>query len=83
MTSRSLVDPDRYLGTVSFVTAATLQANMPYATAQPKRRALVRGVVGDFVFVDCETVKLLGRIIEVGIPESERLTVSRRSVRHP
>jgi uncharacterized protein len=82
MTSRSLVDPDRYLGTVSSVTASTVQANMPYATAQPGRRSLARGVVGDFVFVDCELVKLLGRIIEVGIPESERLTVE-PSLGHP
>jgi DNA helicase HerA-like ATPase len=82
MTSRSLVDPDRYLGTVSFVSASTVQANMPHATAQPERRALARGVVGDFVFVDCELVKLLGRIIEVGLPESERLTVE-PSLGHP
>ena len=48
---------------------------MPYATAQAERRALARGVVGEFVFVDCELIKLLGRIIEVGIPDAERLTV--------
>jgi uncharacterized protein len=34
-----------------------------------------RGAVGDFVFVDCELVKLLGRIIDVGIPDAERLTI--------
>jgi uncharacterized protein len=73
--SHSLVDPDRYLGTVSVVTATMVQANMPFARAQPEKRALSRGAVGDFVFVDCEMVKLLGRIIEVGIPESERLTI--------
>jgi len=48
---------------------------MPYATANPERRALARGVVGDFVFIDCELVKLLGRIVEVRIPDIERLTV--------
>jgi energy-coupling factor transporter ATP-binding protein EcfA2 len=31
--------------------------------------------VGDFVFVDCERVRLLGRIVETGIPDSERLSV--------
>jgi hypothetical protein len=71
----SLVDPDRYIGTVTLVAAANLQANMPYATANPERRGLARGVVGDFVFIDCELVKLLGRIVEVRIPDVERLTV--------
>jgi uncharacterized protein len=75
VSNHSLVDPGRYLGTVSFVTATIVQANMPHARAQPERRALARGVVGDFVFIDCELVKLLGRIIEVGIPQSERLTI--------
>ena len=71
----SLVDPDRYLGTTTLVSASQIQANMPYATAEPGRRSLARGVVGDFVFVDCELVKLLGRIIEVHIPDSERLSI--------
>ncbi|MBB3527274.1 hypothetical protein FHX03_006667 [Rhizobium sp. BK456] len=48
---------------------------MPYATARPERRALARGAVGDFVFVDCELVKLLGRLVEVKLPDAERLTV--------
>ena len=75
MARHSLVDPDRYVGTVTLVAASNLQANMPYATANPERRALARGVVGDFVFIDCELVKLLGRIVEVWIPDVERLTV--------
>lgn len=75
MTKQSLVDPSRYLGSVSFVAASTIKANMPYATAQAERRSLARGAVGDFVFVDCEMIKLLGRIIEVGIPDAERLTI--------
>jgi hypothetical protein len=75
MTKQSLVDPSRYLGSVSFVAASTIKANMPYATAQAERRSLARGAVGDFVFVDCEMIKLLGRIIEVGIADAERLTI--------
>jgi hypothetical protein len=75
VTAYSLVDPDRYLGTISSVTATVAQANMPHATAHPERRALARGVVGDFVFIDCDRVKLLGRIIEVKVPDSERLSV--------
>lgn len=75
MTKRSLVDPDRYVGTVTVVTASTVQANLPQATARPERRGLAKGSVGDFVFIDCEAVKLLGRIIEVKLPDSERLSV--------
>jgi hypothetical protein len=75
MTARSLVDPDKYLGTITFVGPAIVHANLPHATARPEIRRLARGAVGDFVFVDCESVKLLGRIIEVRIPDAERLTV--------
>jgi DNA helicase HerA-like ATPase len=73
MTARSLVDPDYYVGTVTFVNASTVQANLPQATARPERRRLSRGAVGDFVFIDCEQYKLLGRILEVRIPDAERL----------
>ena len=75
MTIRSLVDPDHYIGTVTLVSASSVQANLPQATARPERRRLARGAVGDFVFIDCELFKLLGRIIEVRIPDSERLTI--------
>ncbi|RUX42874.1 ATP-binding protein, partial [Mesorhizobium sp. M4A.F.Ca.ET.050.02.1.1] len=75
MTMRSLVDPDRYVGTVTVVSASIAQANLPQATARPERRSLARGAVGDFVFIDCESVKLLGRIIEVKLPDNERLSV--------
>ncbi|MHB0823045.1 ATP-binding protein [Novacetimonas hansenii] len=71
----SPVDPDRYIGTVTLVTASQVQANLPHASAHPERRALAKGTVGDFVFVDCERTKLLGRIIEVKIPDGERLSV--------
>lgn len=75
MMAISPVDPDKYIGTVTLVTASQVQANLPYASAHPERRALARGTVGDFVFVDCERIKLLGRIIEVKIPDGERLSV--------
>lgn len=75
MAALSPVDPDKYIGTVTLVTASQVQANLPHASAHPERRALARGSVGDFVFVDCERTKLLGRIIEVKIPDGERLTV--------
>lgn len=75
MTKRSLVDPEQYLGTITEVSASVVQANLPHATAHPEKRRLAKGTVGDFVFVDCEQLKLLGRIIEVRLPDRERLTV--------
>lgn len=75
MKARSLVDPGRYIGTVTCVAASIAHANFPYATAHPERRGLAKGAVGDFVFLDCETTKLLGRIIEVRLPDGERLSV--------
>lgn len=75
MALRSPIDPDRYVGTVTLVSASQIQANLPLATARPEKRGLSKGAVGDFVFVDCERVKLLGRIVEVRIPDAERLTV--------
>jgi DNA helicase HerA-like ATPase len=70
---RSLVDPDSYLGTTILVGTGVVHANMPAASAKGHRRRLARGAVGDFVFIDCELVKILGRIVEVKVPESERL----------
>lgn len=75
MTSPSLADPDRYIGTVTYVGASLVQANLPQATARPDRRRLSRGAVGEFVFIDCEQHKLLGRILEVRVPDVERLTL--------
>jgi uncharacterized protein len=74
----SPVDPGLYLGTVTEVTASQVQVNFPNATARPERRGLSRGAVGDFVFIDCERVKLLGRVIETRIPDGERLSVEPR-----
>ncbi len=75
MTTRSLVDPDKYVGTVTCVAASVAHANFPHATARPERRGMARGAVGDFVFLDCEATKLLGRIVEVRLPDGERLSV--------
>ncbi len=43
MNAPSLVDPDRYTGTVTYVGALLVQANLPQATARRERRRLSRG----------------------------------------
>lgn len=75
MTRRSLVDPDGYIGTITVVAASWIQANMPLAATTPDKRGTGKGAVGEFVFVDCDLVKLLGRIVEIRLPDQERLTV--------
>lgn len=78
MPSLSPVDPDKYIGSITFINATQVQANLPFASARPEQRALAKGAVGDFVFVDCERFKLLGRIVEVKIPDQERLSIEPR-----
>jgi DNA helicase HerA-like ATPase len=75
MTLPSPVDPDWYLGTVTQATATQVFVNLPQATARPERRSQAKGAVGDFVFIDCERLKVLGRIIETRVADSERLTL--------
>ncbi len=75
MTLPSPVDPDWYLGTVTQATATQVLVNLPQATARPERRSQAKGAVGDFVFIDCERLKILGRIMETRVPDSERLTL--------
>jgi len=72
------INPDWYIGTVTQATASQVQVNLPKATAKPERRGLAKGAVGDFVFVDCERMKLLGRIVETKVPDGERLAVEPR-----
>lgn len=75
MSIPSPIDPDRYLGAVRHATATEVRVNLPLATARPERRGQARGAVGDFVFIDCERQKILGRIVETGVAERERLSL--------
>jgi hypothetical protein len=68
----SLIDPLKRIGTVTRVTASSVELTLPNALAASGRRGLAKGSVGDFVFVDCDRQTVLGRITEVGIPEKQR-----------
>lgn len=71
------------VGVVSAVSASTVRVNLQEAGAasgsvlRGERYGL--GEVGEFVLIESETTGLLGRLIEVRLPERERKTVDRES----
>lgn len=69
------IDADRYVGTVTLVTATHVHVNLPNAVPGREARGTSLGAVGDFVFIDCERSQVLGRIVETRLPDGERLTV--------
>ena len=70
-------DGSRYVGSVTFVSPDSCKINLPLAANVSPRQyagyAVQAGQVGEFVFIEGETVAVLGRIIEVRLPDSERL----------
>lgn len=68
----SLIDPTKRIGTITRVTANTIELTLPKALAAIGRRGLAKGSVGDFVFIDCDRVAILGRVSEVNIPDRQR-----------
>ncbi|SOB79126.1 hypothetical protein SAMN06297144_0389 [Sphingomonas guangdongensis] len=75
MTLTNPVESDRYVGTVTQVTASYVHVNLPNAAPGREQRGTSRGAVGDFVFVDCERSYILGRVVETRLPDGERLSV--------
>ncbi|KQN24695.1 ATPase [Sphingomonas sp. Leaf38] len=69
------IDTDRYVGTVTNVTASHVHMNLPNAAPGREHRGTSLGAVGDFVFIDCERSFVLGRVVETRLPDGERLTV--------
>lgn len=71
-------DPGRYIGTVAQVTPTTATINLPRAYGSGVQYAghlVARGQVGEFVVVEGDEHAVLGRIIEVRLPERDRLMV--------
>ncbi|WP_426122831.1 ATP-binding protein [Pararhizobium sp. PWRC1-1] len=79
----SLIDADRRIGTITRLTAIMAEVTLPLALAATGRRGLSRGTVGDFVFIDCDLETILGRIVEVGIPGSDRTGLDRQIENQP
>lgn len=72
-------DVSRYVGTVCHVRPNTVDVNLPRAAAASGTHyagfAIQAGQVGEFVVIEGEDHAILGRIVEVRLPERERLTV--------
>lgn len=75
-------DPDRRIGTITQVLPDTVFVNLEAVTQRTGRllagMPLRGGQVGDFVVVDCDSYALLGRILEVKLPERERLDIEQQ-----
>lgn len=79
----ALIDGDKRLGTVTKVSASGIELNLPQALAAAGRRGIALGTVGDFVFIDCDRAVILGRIVEVQIPDRNRPALERQIEREP
>jgi hypothetical protein len=72
-------DPERCIGTVAEVSPSSAKVNLPSAAA-PSGRAhfgtlIGGGEVGEFVVIECGETGVLGRLVNVKLPERERLAV--------
>ncbi|MBI3818846.1 MAG: ATP-binding protein [Planctomycetes bacterium] len=74
-------DPNRRIGTVTQVSPDAVYANLDPVTQRTGRLLLGGplhgGQVGDFVVFDCDNYAVLGRILEVKLPERERMDIER------
>lgn len=72
-------EDQRYMGTVTRVLPASVHANLPLAGSRSGRthhgHRMAGGEVGEFVTIECDSSALFGRILEVRLPERERLDV--------
>lgn len=70
-------DSSRYIGSVIFVNPDTAKINLPYAASVSSKQyagyPVNGGQVGEFVFIESDEHAVLGRIIEVRLPDTERL----------
>jgi uncharacterized protein len=76
---RGLLRPELFTGVLSSVTAQAVRCNMSAAGSPSGAHFLGgrygRGEVGEFVLIEGQTSLLLGRVVEVHLPEAERRSV--------
>ena len=72
-------DPSRYVGTVCHVKPTTVDVNLPRAASPSGTHhagySIQAGQVGEFLLIEGEEHAVLGRIVEIRLPERERLSV--------
>jgi hypothetical protein len=72
-------DPERCVGTVSEVGPSQARVNLPRAALPDGQwlhgHRLGAGEVGEFVVLECGDAGIFGRLINVKLPERERLSV--------
>lgn len=72
-------DQSRYVGTVTKINPASVEVNLPKASAHNGSHFagfdVAAGQVGEFVVIEGEEHALLCRLVEVRLPERERLSV--------
>ena len=75
-------DPERRIGTVTQVLPDAVFVNLDAVTQRTGRllsgKPLRGGQVGDFAVLDCDSHALLARILEVKLPEKERLDIEQQ-----
>lgn len=72
-------DRARYVGTVCQVDPSSVRINLPHAASAVSDHhagySMPAGQVGEFVLIESEEHAIVGRITEVKLPESDRLSV--------
>lgn len=72
-------DDERYMGTIAQVGPSSARANLPLAG---KSGGMIHhghrvgaGEVGEFVVIECDELAVFGRLLDIHVPERERLSV--------
>ncbi|WP_408913642.1 ATP-binding protein [Brucella pseudogrignonensis] len=74
----ALIDPDKRVGTVTRVGAASVELTVPLGLAISGQRGLAKGTTGDFLFIDCDAAIVFARLTEVIVPERQRSALERQ-----
>jgi DNA helicase HerA-like ATPase len=80
-------DDNRYIGTVTQVAPSSLKVNLPSAGSPSAGvhhgNRVAGGEVGEFVLIECDELGIFGRILDIRLPERERLAVEPTLGRQP